>query len=724
MVPKPPSMAKQAMGAVSTFSLKEAQRCFDKERQALLCDLETLRQQLVKKDQHADRAAAIASAHAIQLKREIASLQAASAGVEAERIKVHDQYTHTSSLLETALDQRQDDQVKLSQMKGTLRTIEKQHEETLKLVKKEAAANVRATQEERQALRARVEHLRGKLETERKEWQDLHHPVANELQQCKTRLQLVDKELQDSRYRERSNFQLKDKMGNEVMKLKRKVTDLSTALQEALHTKNELRAEHTLVMRNMKDKWREVLQTHYHTKEHLLMMQEDYNGLFCSRTCIQQQNEEMQQTMKQVKARHQQIVKGKEQECWEIEQKWKTISSTCSKCLKTPEQNEQDEKIKLDAVREQTRLEVTRTLELDRWDRYQEVNTKYFDTNKQLLAAIEESELLREKCKLATSEFQELQSKEKKLSSLYDETQARLTKLSAKRDQEVQETEGVKRRLQDLVDNISSLTVVTVNQNKKLQELETARLEERERLSNQVRCLESDKKIITEDHQQLMNRYKEYVAQYEALKQEKRKEWNEIVEAQLSANLLIEAHTIDDLLQVKTKCANGFILTSKACSQRDHVTSNGSIAGSADTHSLIISLRRECATLRKEIAQLRLKLRDESETLQSEDGKEELERESEVQHLRLEIEKLNRKMKEQALTIHELTLEEDEDDDDDDGNDEQKVGSGSIKALHFTQGVSSCTDSCASRVGCSDIDRRSNSSPVYHNESREVWLSS
>lgn len=63
---------------------------------------------------------------------------------------------------------------------------------------------------------------------------------------------------------------------------------------------------------------------------------------------------------------------------------------------------------------------------------------------------------------------------------------------------------------------------------------------QRDSLTDQIRILEADKQSIAQDHEQLTRRYEEFVAQFELLKQEKSKHWNEIVEAQLSANLLIE----------------------------------------------------------------------------------------------------------------------------------------------------------------------------------------
>jgi regulator of replication initiation timing len=78
---------------------------------------------------------------------------------------------------------------------------------------------------------------------------------------------------------------------------------------------------------------------------------------------------------------------------------------------------------------------------------------------------------------------------------------------------------------------------------------------------------------------------------------------------------------------------------------------------------------------------------------QSDNQRKEGELLSEVKTLQFERQKLTKRLEEQALTIHELTLQEEEDEDEDDQSCQcpnEEV------AIDFDPGLLSCADSCAS----------------------------
>lgn len=423
-------------------------------------DLESLRQQLVKKDQSANKSAAVASAHAVQLKKEIASLQTALARAEKDRSSFEQQFRHTSALLESALDQHQTDQDTIAQLTETLRTSEKKHQETLALVKQDAASSVRASHEERKALRARVDQLRCTLETERKAWQSAKRPLDHERETMKVRLQVLEKELNESRYREHASFQLKEKMSSDVTQLKRKVADVSTALQDALTARTEQKQEHALLIGKMKDKWRDVLTRHAHTKEQLWMLQEDYSALYRTRTLLGQQHAQLIESVRAMKARHDQTLALKDAEVWELEKKHKKSSVTCGVCLKTPEMRRDDDERKFELVREQTRREVANEMELARWDRFQDLNAKYVAVCEQLQQSASVREQAQHDANALRQSVRELERRVKQQTEQLEQSAVTVRELEAKRSDDAESLAASKKTMQELLENLSNLTAV------------------------------------------------------------------------------------------------------------------------------------------------------------------------------------------------------------------------------------------------------------------------
>ncbi|KAJ0405685.1 hypothetical protein P43SY_007326 [Pythium insidiosum] len=667
------SLAATATGtaptAATTLSVKDIQRCFEKvalqspggERRAFLRDLETLRQQLIKKEQTAEKAAAVASQHAIQLKKEIASLQTALASSERECAKAQEQFRHTSALLETALDQHQTDSSQLSALQETIRTLERKHEDALTVVRREAESTVKSTHEERKALRARVDQLRCQLETERKEWQTVKRPLSDELDKAKVRLAVLEKELQQSRHREQSSFQLKEKANSEAVQTKRKVSDLATALQEALAAKSELKAEHQLMVKAMKDKWREVLRSHQHSKEQLLMLQEDYNGLFRTRQTIVEQNERVYQAMRTLKTRHEQELKLKDEAYWDLEKRFKRSSTTCTACRKSPEQRQEELEQRLLAVQEQTRLAVAKELELERWDRFQELNSKYVETCEQLQhVRCAQDDALRERRAMETAHA-DLRAKEQQLQELLARAESRVRELERKYDEALRRGDEAKQQIQELMDSIANLTTVASDQSKQLQEQEIARRDEMDRLQDATKEVDAARQRAEDELQALRERYDLQVDAYERLKQEKAQQWNDIVAAQLSANLLIEeqAHTIDNLLKAKLNNVAPVSTPSPASTNDTAKESNA------------LLLRHECERLRGELARAQTAFHRERDELQSEYERKVVELMREVTSLQRQRKRLQRQVEEQAVTIHELTVQDDDEEEEDEENEDR-----------------------------------------------------
>jgi hypothetical protein len=194
-----------------------------------------------------------------------------------------------------------------------LRTFEKRQEETIGMIKREACASINISNEERKFLRTRVDQLRLTLEKEKKESLTNKHTLETDLHKTKGRLQILEKELKESRFREHSTHQIKEKMISEVALYKRKLTEATLTLQQAIEAKTCLKKEYQFTFKKLKNKIKEVEQNHQHTKSEMAMVQEDYAAIFRTRQQILTKNKTLQKEQDLLRQHQQQEIQQREE---------------------------------------------------------------------------------------------------------------------------------------------------------------------------------------------------------------------------------------------------------------------------------------------------------------------------------------------------------------------------------------------------------------------------
>ncbi|RLO07318.1 hypothetical protein DYB28_005728, partial [Aphanomyces astaci] len=273
------------------------------ERQALVKDLESMRLQLLRKDDQCKKSAAVASSQLIALKKELGELHSQRVLVEKESDLYQQKCKDLTTLLETSYDQHEEDQTKIVK-------LSENYDDGLNMARKEATISVMNTHEERKSLKVNAERLRCKLNTERKEWMDTKQSLLETVEEHRSRTDCLERELREAKLSEKSYRMCQDQLQAEIRSLKHDlsaaVTDHSVAKLAIEKYKNEICrvVEETRMQR---DSDQTLL-------ERLHMAQEDATMSWRSRTALFHENCTLKQNLYAAQQKYDGVVSKRKQD--------------------------------------------------------------------------------------------------------------------------------------------------------------------------------------------------------------------------------------------------------------------------------------------------------------------------------------------------------------------------------------------------------------------------
>jgi hypothetical protein len=241
-----------------------------------------MRLQLIRKEDHHKKIQAITSQQMVSLKKEIAELVSQKAIVERENELMHTKCKDLTTLLETSYDQHEEDQVKMAKLTENLKRLKKKHDDSVEMVKKEAALRVMNTQEERKSLKAHVERLRCALNSERKEWLDSKQAFSERSVEYKNKMECLDRELREARAREKRHRMLQEQLTTKLQSIQTEVEGYRRELKVAQVMIESYKTEICRVVEETMWK-REVDGT---LSERMRMAEEDNRNLLQSRSLL------------------------------------------------------------------------------------------------------------------------------------------------------------------------------------------------------------------------------------------------------------------------------------------------------------------------------------------------------------------------------------------------------------------------------------------------------
>ncbi|OQR85212.1 hypothetical protein ACHHYP_12091 [Achlya hypogyna] len=652
-------------------SLRDYSVVFEQERQALVKDLETMRLQLVRKDEAHKRAAAIASQQAVALKKELAELASQRSLLEKEAELYQNKCKDLTTLLETSYDQHEEDQLKIAKLTETMKRLKKKFDDGVDMAKKEANVSVMNSHEERKSLKANAERLRCKLNSERKEWLDSKQQLSDQVAEYKTHIECLERELREARVRDKAHRLHAEQLQAECRSYKH---DAATATNEIQHHKvaiDKYKAEICRVV----EETRICIERDSSVGERLIMAQEDSVLCLRSRSALMAANQALQRDLNTLhqKLERQQAKHEEERAQSTMLSEELTAFKRESRRLSIVQQDEASKQLKLTQLDHQKRVqqlqlafeheknqveqeahrrltllesskgaqleetrqrqvaaldELRKQLEHERMTAVNQVQQLCEETQVQLHAVTKEKDGLQLEVRDLQHALEQHREKERKLIQIMEHAQKLNTNLEEKQHAQECKYYDAQKQMEDMSSSIRSLHATIQNQRELMEELERSRQSKNDEHTSEIATLEMEKMEYLRQVTHLQEQHSQDLLALEVQKRTHDVAIKQLTTAQTSATRLIEeqAKTIEDLLETRMAETN-FGLSHGPCNNA------------------------RCAGLLEELRHLQ-----EAEggsyaaLLQQTNGQ--------LQQLEREKQKLLRVIEEQAVTIHELTIQD------------------------------------------------------------------
>ncbi|ETW06438.1 hypothetical protein H310_02694 [Aphanomyces invadans] len=663
-------------------TVRDFASAFEHERQALVKDLESMRLQLVRKDDQSKKNAATASAQMIALKKELSDMQSQRVLVEKECDLYQQKCKDLTTLLETSYDQHEEDQTKIVKLTENLKRLKKKYDDGLDMARKEATISVMNTHEERKSLKVNAERLRCKLNSERKEWMDTKQSLLESVDEHRARTECLERELREAKLSEKSYRLGQEQLHAEIRSLKH---DLAAAATDCSLAKIAIEKYKSEICRVVEET-RAQRDSDQMLLERLHMAQEDAVMGWRSRTALYHENCTLKQNLYAAQQKYEALVAKRKEEkaasnmlteelsdvrrdtkrmsmAWEVQsvEQMQRLKRSHTEAIDLLKERHGAELLQLqvDSERKLAKAEAAHRVMLD------ELKSAHSDqvqaareiVEKQMHTAVNQVQVLCEATqhKLlsvtkekegAEMQVHELQlemdawrDKEKKLIQIMEHAQRMNANVEERHLSLECKHLDAQKQVEELTASIKSLQSTIANQRDLIDELERSRQVKADEYLRELGGYETEKLECMRRIAHLEEQHSRDVLALEVIKRNQDNTVKQITQAQMSANRLIEeqAKTIEDLLESRMNEPHEAVDSASPCRR-------------PQCQAMADALRDLQSNNPKSSSALHV---NELQTLLKQTNHH-------VSVLEREKERLAALVDEQAVTIHELTMQDDD----------------------------------------------------------------